>query len=246
MKNISLGKVERGRIWLPVSYAGNEIKFAYPSVRGPHQECYKAISKDKELVPAEGLDLTLLTFGAYNGKEPEWEDIRQNAFVYNYTRVPSRNLWLPAGTILVDKKIESDLAGVLIERDVKGLGLSTIMEVPDLKSWKQVDGIYVSPDRNQQFIPTSAYSDKFENDGYAKATLTQEGAELFAKTAKDAGKQPRTRKVDVNSITKPEQRVSLLGEDDDRLYLYGNSWGNAWDSHAFGVSKSGEASTPKN
>lgn len=43
-----------------MEYGGEEIRFAYPPVKGTHQECFEAINKDPELRPAEGLELALL------------------------------------------------------------------------------------------------------------------------------------------------------------------------------------------
>lgn len=232
--SVQVGKVERGRTWLPVSYNGNETRFAYPTFQGTHQEVFTAINQEKGLRPAEGIELALLVHGAYSNQEPEWASIKQDAFVSNYTRVPTRNLWLPNGFVSVDGKVEKELRGVLVERDVKGLGLSTRMNTPDLKEWKLINGIYVSPDTTQQFVPESAYSPDFENDGFAIATLTQKGAHIFSQTARDYNKVPTTWKVDVTKISKPEQRVSLLNEYAG-LFLCDGGWDGGGDDRGFGV-----------
>jgi hypothetical protein len=249
MAKVEILPVERGRSWLPIRYSGREVKVAYPPVQGTHEQCFQAINKDPELRPAEGLELALITAGAYNGIEPEWQSIRQNCFVSNYTRVPIRNLWIPKNTFKEDKS----LSGVLVERDVKGKGLSTKMQVPDLSdstNWQQNDsGIYISKDKNKTFIPSDKYKlgehtqKSFAKDGYAITVLTPEGAELFAKTAYDAGKTPWIWGINVSDISDPEQRVSLLYEDVGRLDLGGYVWYDVRNYRAFGVfSKTGGAS----
>lgn len=241
METIEILPVERGRAWLPIKYLGREIKIAYPPVQGTHQECFQAINNDPELRPAEGLELAFLTAGAYQGKEPEWQDIRNNCFVNNYTRAPVRNLWIPSSSF----KEDSSLSGVLVERDVQGFGLSAKMQIPNLSdsdNWKQnSNGIYVSKDKNKTFVPKSKYKlgehtkDTFAKDGYAITVLTPEGAELFAKTAFNAGKNSWISGIDVESIKEPIQRVSLLYEDGSWLGLSGVDWDGNGSSRAFGV-----------
>jgi DNA-binding CsgD family transcriptional regulator len=194
------------------------------------------------LRPAEGLELALLTAGAYNGKDSEWKAVRRDCFIRNYTRipvrVPIRNLWLPAGCIKEDK----NLAGVLIERDMQGSGLTTKMQIPEnFSGWKEEDGIFYLQDKNLTLVPKSRYKigehrkDSFAKDGYAQAVLTPEGAELFAKTAYDTGKTLWIYGINVSNIAESEQRVSLLGEDRRGLHLDGNVWYDNRDGHAFGV-----------
>ena len=240
MENALVLPVQRGRVWLPVQYGQQEVRFAYPAVQGTHHECFTAINKDKELRPAEGLELALLTFGAYNSKEQEWKDIRQTCFIDQCTRASCKLLLIPAGPIASD----ASLSGVLIERDINGIGLTKEMQVPDLSQWEETEGVYhlVSSSAKAVFVPSSAYEGKsFEQDRIAHAHLTPEGAELFAKTARDAGKNPHNwiarRMKEIKLI---EQRVSLLHESSYRLgYRLGlnsSGWGVNRYSRAFGVS----------
>lgn len=240
MKEIELLPVEREgeRIWLPISYNGNTTRIAYPAFTGTHQRAFEAIGKDRALVPAQGLDLALIAHGAYSGKSPEWKDIRQDAFVINYIRSPTLNIWIPKGFI----KGDANLSGVLVQKDLNGKGLTDKVNVPDLNKFKQEDsGLYVSADAI--FVPSDKYKlgghtvDSFSKDGIALATLTPEGAELFAKTAIDAGKTPYIWGIDTNTIANPEKRVSLLDESEGRFYLIG-LWGVGRDGRAFGVSAS--------
>ena len=232
MKEVTLMEPERRRIWLPVQYGDAVTRVAYPPVQGTHQECFQALHADKELKPASGIELALITFGAYNGKEAEWKEIRQNCFVSNYTRVPYRMLLIPAGHIKGDK----DLAGVLIEKDLQGKGLSTQMQVPELSKYTQKDGVY-QIDNTSIFVPSDAYNGKsFEKDPLAHAHVTQEGATLFAKTARDAGKTPFNWIAErMKAITAIEQRVSMLFGNSDRLSVDGSSWIGRDDGFAFGV-----------
>lgn len=245
MEQITVKPIERGRIWLPIQYGQNEVRFAYPPVQGTHQECFQALAKDEELRPAKGLDHALLTYGAYNGKDKEWKDVRQTSFVSNYIRMPSRMLLIPVGHIQGD----ASLSGVLFEDDVAGVGLSTQMQIPDLSKWAQKKGIYRSPHSSALFIPNVAYEGKsFEQDGIAQAHLTPEGATLFAQTAQDAGKTLYNRIVQrMKEITVPEPRVSLGCEDSGELGLDGGGcgWYDNRYGRAFGVFPTGEARTQK-
>ncbi|MDP1695329.1 MAG: hypothetical protein Q8L29_00245, partial [archaeon] len=76
MENIETMPAERGRTWLPVRNGNQVVRFSYPAFRGTHQECFEAIGKDKELKPAEGVELALLVHSAYTGKD-EWEDVKK-------------------------------------------------------------------------------------------------------------------------------------------------------------------------
>ncbi len=225
-------EVAPSRGLLVASYKGKETRFAHPPFQGTHEEGYEAIAQDKELVPAEGLDLALLTEGAHTQNTPQWKSVRGN-FRSNWVRAPNRNLLIPAGYIEGDKQ----LSGILVERDIKGKGLITKMQIPNLSDWKQNDtGIYVSPDGNSSFVPKSAYEGKFfEKDGIAQVHLTSEGAEIFAKSAKDAGLVPYNWLAGrMKEISSTEQRVSVLYEDGDGLVLVGD-WGGVRGGRAFGV-----------
>jgi uncharacterized small protein (DUF1192 family) len=233
--------VSRGRTWLNAKHNDYSVNFAYPPVQGTHSDCYKSISEDKEIQPADGLDLAILTAGAYTSNEKEWKDVRQ-MFVSDYVRMPRRLLWVPKQSFDEDK----ELSGVLIEKDLQGKSLEGQMEIPqnlgNTKFWKQNDsGIYVYTNGEKQFVPSDKYKlgehsqKSFAKDGFTRALLTEEGAELFAKTALDSKKTPWTCGLDVLSIENPEQRVALLDEDVGRLDLVGNYGGGGRDYLAFGV-----------
>lgn len=122
------------------------------------------------------------------------------------------------------------------------------MQVPDLARWSQNGvGIYVAPDNQSWFLPKDMYklgdhtAKSFAKDGYAVTVLTLEGAEIYARTAVHAGKIPSVGGLDVDEIKNPEQRVSLLVEDDVRLVLDGYFWKYDRDARAFGCARA-----PKN
>lgn len=235
MNEIAYSEVAPSRGWLKAKSGNREVSFAWPPFQGTHQDCYQAIAQDKELVPAEGLDLAILANGAYTQNTPKWASVKGN-FKSNWVRTPNRILWIPKS---------NELAGILIERDNQGNGLSTKMNIPkDVNGWSNQDGIYVSPDGNTKLVPADKYNLGKVNskDGFLRAILTSEGAELFVKTAKDSKLVPYTWGLDINGLTAPEQRVSLLGEFVGGLFLIGV----LGYCLAFGVSASGEASTPKN
>jgi len=227
-----------GREWLTCSYKGKERRFAFPPVRGTHSDCYQAIKADSEIVPADGLDLALLAQGAYTQDTSRWQKVK-NCFVSAYVRAPMRGLWIPHG---------HDLAGVLLEKDFEGKGRQTKMQLPkDVSGWKKGDnGIYVSSDGKQTFVPEGSYElgkhtkNSFAKDGFATAVLTAEGAEIFVRTAVDAKKTPWTWGYQVKDISEPVQVVAVLYEVDGGLDLGGDYyWGDNVDGYAVGVSKTG-------
>ena len=99
MKETNILYPEQGRIWLPVQYGEAITRVAYPPVQGTYQECFQALQKDREVKAAQGLELALITFGAYTGKDAEWKNVKQSCFVGNYTRAPYRMHLIPAGHI---------------------------------------------------------------------------------------------------------------------------------------------------
>lgn len=243
MEKIKSMPTKIGRTWLEVGYGDQVVRFAYPAFKGTHQECFEAIGKDKELRPAEGVELALLAHEAYAGKDEQWKDVKQTCFQSNYTRAPNRTFWLPKGLIKGDKS----LCGVLVEKDLKRKGLSTKMEVPvDLSGWKEQNGLYVKDDST--FVPVDKYNlgEMKENDRFTRAVLGNEGVPIFIKTAKDEKLTPYNWGINVNDISEPVQRVALLYEYCGGLILGGGSgWGGGAGGRAFGVSAADEASTGK-
>ena len=227
-----------GREWLTYSHNGRDGAFAFPPVQGTHRDCYQAMKGDSEVVPAERLDLALLTQEAYTQETSRWQKVRQDCFVNRYVRAPMRALWIPQ---------KNDLAGVLLERDLEGNGIITKMQMPEnIDGWKKGDnGIYESPDNQLTFVPAESYKlgeqtgKSFAKDGFATAVLTAEGAEIFARTAIDAKKTPWTwgRGINIKDIKTPEQRVVGLYEIIGRLGVNGSYWGGSNGGCAFGVRK---------
>ena len=185
----TFGEVNGGS-WLTYSHNDRDGAFAFPPIQGTHRNCYQAIKEDSEIVPAEGLDLAILTEGAYTQETPSWQKVKANCFfIDKYIRAPLRVLWVPNG---------NDLAGVILERDLEGLGGTTDMKLPkNIDGWKKGEnGIYESPDKNQIFVPAGSYKigehtkNSFAKDGFATAVLTTEGAEIFARTVTNAKLKP--------------------------------------------------------
>ena len=206
---------EIGRSWLHADYDEKRISFAYPPVKGTHVENYKVINADPEIVPAEGFELSLLVQGAFLGNSKQWQDVRDRCITENYIRIPKRLLWIPS---------THEFAGVLIENDLKGRGLSTIMNVPEsMDDWKNQDGIYFKD--NMILVPADKYalgehnSDSYVKDGLAASVFTEEGAEIFARTANDNNKMVYNLGIDITRIVSPEQRVAVLDSGRVRLYL---------------------------
>ena len=215
------------------------ISYAYPPFQGTHQDNYTKINNDSEIVPAEGLHLSLLTQGAFSFEgldlpddiKAMWAYVRDTCIIENYIRIPKRNNWIP-------KKHE--LAGVFVERDLQGKGLSERMKVPEnINGWKKQGNLYVKD--NMIFVPEGNYKlgehnqNTFPEDGFAIALLTEEGAEIFAKTAYDNNLVPYTLGVNINNINSPEQKVAYVNADRDRLNLNGDGHGHYTNGFSFGI-----------
>ena len=222
--------------WLTYEHNGREGAFAFPPIQGTHRNCYQKMKADSDVVPAEGLDLAILTEGAYTENTPIWQNVKADCFVSRYVRAPVRVLWVPHG---------NDLAGVLLERDLEGNGRKTKMKLPkNIDGWKKGEnGVYESPDKNQIFVSEGSYKigkhtkNSFAKDGFVTAVLTAEGAEIFARTAANAKLAPWTWGFDVKDIKKSEQRVVYLSENGDWLNLSGDGWGGYYGGFAFGGRK---------
>ncbi len=248
MDKIKYSYIPPSRGWLVVENDRGETRFARSPFRGTHRACYQAIARCRDLVPADGLDSAILVAGAYdkeNENHKQWQSVKAN-FIGNKVRMPRGVLLIPAGYIKGDKKLE----GVLVEKDWQARGIDDTLVVPDLSNWKQNDaGIYVPKVKGYEavFVPSTAYKGKsFEKDGVAHAHLTSEGAEIFAKTARDKGLEPYNGFADMmKEISFPGRKVSSFTEDGDRLYLNGSSWSGGRYGCAFAVS-SREASAPRN
>ncbi len=228
-----------GREWLSCKYKGITRKYTFPPVQGTHTQCYQAIKRDSEVVPAEGLDLALIANCAYTPDSKRWASVREDCFVGRYTRSPTRMLWVPKG---------NELAGIVLERDLEGKGRTSEMKLPkNIDGWKKGDnGIYTSPDNQLTFVPAGSYKTgehskgSFTKDGFATAVLTAEGAEIFAKTAVDAKKTPGIWVLNIKDISESEQRVVVLSGSTDSLNLIGGYWVDVDDGRAFGVSRTGD------
>jgi hypothetical protein len=239
MKKIRLSEYQ-GRNWLSCQYDGKTRDFAYPLVQGTHQECYEAITRDKEIVPAERLDLALLAYGAFSSKEPLWQEVKQKAFINGYLRVPMRLLWIPKG---------NKFSGVLIERDLQGKGLTEKMQIPEnMDEFEKTGRFYSNADGNRLWVPNENYKSgkhsvaEFENNGFANAVLTEEGCEIFAKTASDNNKNLC---IWTNN-DKVIQRVPAFILDEEGLYLVYYGWGNdLGNGCAAGIKKSSKKNSPK-
>ena len=222
---------EINRNWLVCKVNGREIKYAYPPVQGTHVDNYKKINEDSEIVPAEGLDISLLTKGAFSRNSPQWKDVRDRTLIGGYTRIPSRLLWVPS-----NHKLE----GVFVQKDTQGKGLSERMSIPEsVDGWKQQGNLYLKDDFT--FVPKGVYrlgehnQKTFSKDGLAIALLTEEGAEIFARTAYDNKRVPYNWGVDIDSLSSPEQRVAYVFAFMDTLYLNGYNQGDDSYGFSFGV-----------
>lgn len=221
----------QGRSWLDVN--GGEISYAFPPVKGTHDECYGTISADPEIIPVEGRNLAVLINGMYSEKDDAlWQQAKQDCMVDYWTRSPTGTLWfldkLPNGK-------PNKLAGVLVRRnDLLGRE-DPINEIPNISSFEEHDRLLFSADGKYVFVPKGAYSlgAVNEKDGLQRAVLTDEGAEINAKTARDNGLVLWNYGIDISQISSPQQRTVVFDEGDGRLVLDG-AWDDDYDDRAFG------------
>jgi len=233
-EQIEFGELSQ-REWLTCNYNNQNVWFAFPPAHGTHKEWFESITSDKELMPAAGLELVLLLKGAHTLDTEKWKDVKDQ-FSSKYIRFPTRLTWIPEN---------SGIAGVLIERDLYGVGLNSSTDFPkkeDLKNWEKNEqiGIYISREKNQFFIPEGSYNlgRVNENDAFLVACLGGRGAKLFVKTAIENGKIPCTGGIDISKIDEPKQRVVAFGDSGNEWIVNGEIWPSTSYGYAFGVSRS--------
>jgi hypothetical protein len=223
---------------LTCEYNSQTIRYPVPPAQGSHQKCFSKINACAELRPAEGVELSLLVQGALEADVlPGWKKVRKDCLTRSYVRIPKRILWIPLQN---SKGKKNELAGVFVERDLEGNGLSTQMNVPEnLDGWKEENGIYRLGELT--FVPRWRYDfdnfnkKSFSCDGLAIALLTEEGAEIFARTAYDSKMPIKKFGEDITEIKKPEKRVPIFLEGSLDILFRCDSFDRGCDGYAFGV-----------
>jgi hypothetical protein len=192
------------------------MHFAYPPFRGTRSECFRAINADHQIVPAEGLDLALIIQGMLNSRTPRWQALRDSSFL-KYIFAPVNFIFMPPS---------SELSGVVVERDLQGqwTGRREAINI-NLSDWrKNKHGLYVSPDQARTFVPYSRYSGKLQDHRLLVTILGEEGAEIFARTIKDARMETSIHDslITADCLTEPERMGLFFDYNDGGLFLVGN------------------------
>ena len=235
-------KQELGRWWVKARDGGIETHYHYPPVQGPHRYCFQTITSDPELRPAEGIELALLVSGAYYERNyyksrniPEWADIRAEGFSRGI-RVPFTFLLTPKGHCPIDRK----LAGILVEKDLKGRGLQPDRSFP-ADGWTEKEGVYVLGDLT--FVPEDKYTNRttmVETDGLARVVFSDRGASIAIDAVSYMGDVPYNFFPDVKQLDAPLPLVGILLGSGGSFELSGSD-ADYWGFCAFGVRKSDEA-----
>lgn len=217
-------RIEKGftKLWVP--HNDTEVAFAYPSF-GPdnYRNVGKSILDNNQNVPTGDYTASLLHTAYCNNSvsnEPEMENVRET-MKNRWLWVFNRNLWTDEG--------------VYVLQDENAVGRSQELSVKDLEKMLKSG--------EARFAPKGSYDsgyttpEKFAKDGFIVASCGVEGAEKLGEVSAKFRNQPYIYIVDVEEGKKPEQRVSAVDENDDRVGFDGVSWyGGSW-FHAFGVLK---------
>jgi hypothetical protein len=232
-----------------VDSKGVRKNLLYPPVQGTHPDCFKELAKRKAVI-LEGNDLTRVAEDAYTQNTPVWKAIKANQFVNGYTRIPVRMSFNPS-----KKEPCPIFPGVLVQRDLKGIGLTAPFIVPstDSDEWVKRDRIYVHK-TGIIYVPEGEYflgehkKGMFEKDGLAIAVLEEEGAQRYEQTGRDNKLPLKSWGVDITKINQPLVRVGVLNEFGGRLNLYCYFDGSYSDGYAFGcvLASAGGASVAQN
>ena len=217
--------------YLSVKDGEREIKYPVPFVRGTHEEAFKQIADNPNSRAAEDIELSYIVDGAFKAETPGWAKIRDGVILSNSLRNPKRLLYLP-------KRISSNPfsdfnGGVIVQRDIKGLGVSGQFDYDANGEWEEQDGIYVNKKDEMIFVPASMYkggehtSKSYSKDGLVRAlTGGEESAEILVKAAIDNKRKPWLWALDVSELENPEIRVPALYVDGGgRLGVFGDSLG---------------------
>ena len=235
-------RIERiQKVWIPdvklwIPHNDQELGFAYPSF-GPNY--YQNVGKE---ILEHDLDLptgdytTSLVHAAYCDTEVLGESEFKN----------TRDLMRNGGLWVFNQNLWTS-EGVYVVQDLDAKGRSQDLDVNELEkvlnNAKESNGLRISEDRKVRFAPKDTYklgdhtSESLAKDGFIRASYSEEGAEKLAEVSTKFRINPYVYGLDVQEGDKPEQRVSALGGDDERLRVSGNDFSGDDTGHAFGVLK---------
>lgn len=217
-------------IWTP--HNNGEIAFASPAV-GPntYRENGAQILRNGLLVPTGDYTASLL-HSAYCSSakdEPEFKDVRDKMKA-RWFDVFNKNVW--------------NSNGVYVFQDLEAVGRSQPLDVKDLekalKGGKEISGVRFSRDKRVRFAPKGSYTLEYQTpealakNGFMIASCDVEGAEKMGEVSSKFSNKPYVYGLNIEEGQAPEQRVSAVNDNDDRLRFYGNYFG-VIIGFAFGV-----------
>ena len=244
-KTLAKGRIERANTYLVVPHLNEEVRFSYPG-QGPDNYCAVGYSiLDKELTLPDGWQTASLLNEVYCSENPEFKDspeaniIRNGVMNKRWLWVFNRNLWTPKS---------AKNAGVYVQSDSQGKGMSEILKISDLEdalsSGKTEKGVRFSEDGLTAFAPYNTMQagshakGTLAKNGFVLASYGVEGAEKLDNVAKTFAAKPYVWLID-NAGDKPIQSLSALDGGwggDGRLDVIGYVGGIYRVGFAFGVS----------
>jgi len=243
--NPKVEKIEKvytpdAKLWVP--HDASEIAFASPAFSpNTYKEVGKEILSRNLNLPKAEYTASLL-HAVYCGPEdftnnPQISDVK-SIMKNNWLWVANKNLWTKNGVYVVQ-----DLDATGTNQD---LDINELEEM--LENGSEINRIRFSKDKKVRFAPVDTYKlgehthESFANDGFIIASCGQQGAKKLAEVSAKFEDKPYLYGVKTKT---PEQRVSAVGEDDERLGFDGNDFGDSNRSHAFGVLDFCEADAKK-
>lgn len=213
------------------------VSFAFPEF-GPafYIEVGRQILQANLRLPTAGetayfLDAVYNPDGELNNS-PEFQRVRE-LMRTRWLSVFNRNLW-------TDK-------GVYVFHDTKAVGRSQSLTIEELESKLQgaetFQGVKLNPEKRIAFAPKNTYKlgehtpESLAQDGFVLASYFPKGAEKLARVSTRFRNQPITWGLDIQKNREPFQRLSAVGDFDDRLDVAGSYFYGGYGNCAFGVKK---------
>jgi len=229
--------VEIGITKIKVPHDDKNLVFVSPS-KGPgtYKNTMQAVLNEGLGIPTGDYTASLV-HAVYCGPEDFKEsapvrDVR-NIIRKDWLWVANNNLWVPG-----------ENAGVFAVYDENGKGRDEKLDQGKLEkaleTAKKEKGVFFSEDGKVRFAPRDTYEggvqspEDFADNGFVIVSYGVKGAEKLAEASKECDYKPRVWILNPN---KPEQRVSALGEDDERLLVGGDYFDDGDRGHALGVLK---------